>query len=178
MVGPFVMSPAATAMPNCAERFDQGLLDVLQLGRIGRDPAFDIVFIEQIEPGQRVIFGVPCSDSLGQSAVAAFFSAPRSSASDGFLRVGVDSFGKRGGIDHFRLRPIGQFFRRNEGRGRFRHRRAFLLQLLFDRRAAAWPVRCWLISSWPFKSDLRSRRSQAPVAQVAPSPARIRRRFA
>ena len=51
MVGPFVISPAATAIPNCAERFDQRLLDALQFGRIGRCSTFEIVFIEQIDPG-------------------------------------------------------------------------------------------------------------------------------
>ena len=42
-----------------AERFDQDLLDALQFRRIGRDPSFPIVLVEEIEPGQRVVFRVP-----------------------------------------------------------------------------------------------------------------------
>ena len=41
------------------ERFDQSLLDLLQLRRIGRDPAFAVVFVEQIDSGQLIIFGIP-----------------------------------------------------------------------------------------------------------------------
>ena len=64
MVGPFVISPARDGDPELPERFDEGLLDALQLGRIGRRPPFGIVLVEKIEPRQRVILRIRSRVSL------------------------------------------------------------------------------------------------------------------
>ena len=121
--------------PELAERFDQRLLDLLQFRRIGRGPAFDIVLIEQIDPGQRVIFGIPRPCSLGQTARSRLLLRRRGVPPAKVSCAPAPFARQRGGIDHFRLRPIGQFFRRSRtARRRFRQQaRLSCLQLLLDR---------------------------------------------
>ena len=46
-------------MPNWPSVSIKRLLDFLQLRRIGRDTAFAVVFLEQIDSGQLVVFGIP-----------------------------------------------------------------------------------------------------------------------
>ena len=73
MVGPLVMSPGATCNAELPQRLDQGLLNFLQLGRIGRDATFAVVFLEQIDARAARNFRHPIlAPSLGRASAADF----------------------------------------------------------------------------------------------------------
>ena len=46
-------------MPNWPNVSISVCLDFLQLRRIGRDTAFAVVLLEQIDSGQLIVFGIP-----------------------------------------------------------------------------------------------------------------------
>ena len=147
-----------------AKRFDQRLLDLLQLRRIGRGPAFDIVFIEQIDSGQRVIFGIPRSDSLGQTRSRPSF--PRRGVPPAKVSCAPAPVRSASAVvsTTFGFGRFGQFFRRNEGHVRLP------APARLSSSASFRSTRCCLASSLLADLELALQIRFAQPALQAPSP--------
>ena len=107
------MSPGGHGDAELPECFDQNRLHLLEFGWIRPAPPFGIVFVEQIDARNDVIFGIESSRFRQPRSMVSILPR-RNSASEGFLRGGMSLLRQRGGIDYFRFRTTGQFFRRDE----------------------------------------------------------------